>query len=176
MKAPPKAKKLTCKKSPVKPADVADGVEEKKIDPILEAFGKVYMIFLAEQRAKLEVLKAQFPDDPAAAEYFDNSFKAVFYNEKITKVLFSHWISYGVLPKAKQGEKISADRLRGTKTTKEKSVIRKAAFRAIFLEEQEMHGKKHTKEGVIDSARTRFEAEHCKISKRTAWDYVKDLT
>ena len=124
---------------------------------------------------QLEELKAQFPDDPAAAEYFDDTFRAVFYNYEITDAFFSHWVNYGILPKAKQGEKIKADQLRGTKTTSEKMEIRKAAFRALFLEEQKEHGKKLTKEGLIESAIDRFGLEHSKLCKRTAWDYVRDL-
>ncbi len=68
------------KKLDAKPAESPAVVEEKKVTPILEAFGEVYVIFLAEQRAKLEALKAQFPDDPAAAEYFDDTFRDVFYS------------------------------------------------------------------------------------------------
>jgi hypothetical protein len=163
------------KKLAAKPVEAPAVVEEKKMAPILEAFGKVYVIFLAEQRAKLEELKAQFPDDPAVAKYFDDTFRDVFYNDEFTEAFFSHWVNYGVLPKAKQGEKIKADRLRGAKTTREKMENRKAAFRALFLDELKEHGTKYTKAGLIESALTRFGLEHGKLSERTAWNYVKDL-
>ncbi len=72
-------------------------------------------------------------------------------------------------------QQLNEHRKKGTEATKQNKNMRKEAFCEIYREEQKEHAALHTKQGLLESALERYNAQNPTITERTAWSYVRVL-
>jgi len=155
-------------------------------EKVPEAFQDTEEFLSGNQRRLLSALGFD-PDDDALFEelkevlladpIFDNVKIAAFDERKKGDALFEK-----AMPEVAEGKKVPERRSKGTEKGKQKRDDRKEKIQEYYLAEQLIHGKMQTKEGLLDSARTRYnqeinpsDKERKPISMRTAWTYIADL-